>query len=96
MAYKLKTDSETRAYVQLLMNFKGVRTENIFNKTNISRSSLYPIVKAQTVTDKGKDWHVVGIVTGRPRKYGALVRSGLQCVEYRNYGKVKVNSWPIQ
>ena len=34
----------------------------------------------------------MGIVTGRPRKYGALVRSGRHCVQYRNYGKVKVNS----
>ena len=51
MVCKLKTDAETRAYGQLLMNFKGMRTENIFNKVNISRSSLYPIVKAQTVTD---------------------------------------------
>ena len=41
MVYKLKTDAETRAYVQLLMNFKGVRTENIFNKVDISRSLLY-------------------------------------------------------
>ena len=46
MVYKLKTDAETRAYVQLLMNFKGMRTENIFNKVNVSCSSLYPIVKA--------------------------------------------------
>ena len=52
MVYKLKTDAETRAHVQLLMNFKGMRTENIFNKVNISRSSLYPIViKTQTITD---------------------------------------------
>ena len=51
MVCKLKTDAETRAYIQLLMNFKGMRTENIFNKVNISRSSLYPIVKAQTITD---------------------------------------------
>ena len=36
MVYKLKTDAETRAYVQLLMNFQGVRTENIFNKVNVS------------------------------------------------------------
>ena len=49
MVYKLKTDAETCAYVQLLMNFKGVRTENIFDEVNISRSSLYPIVKAQTI-----------------------------------------------
>ena len=46
MVYKLKTDAETRTHVQLLMNFKDMRTENIFNKVNISRSSLYPIVKA--------------------------------------------------
>ena len=52
MVYKLKTDDETRAYVQLLMNFKGIRTENIFNKVDISRSSLYPIVKAQTITGR--------------------------------------------
>ena len=52
MVYKLKTDAETRAHVQLLMNFKGMRTENIFNKVNISRSSLYPIVKAQTITGR--------------------------------------------
>ena len=52
MVYKLKTDAETRAHVQLLMNFKGMRTENIFNKVNISRSTLYPIVKAQTVTGR--------------------------------------------
>ena len=49
MVYKLKTDAETCAHVQLLMNFKGMCTENIFNKVNISRSSLYPIVKAQTI-----------------------------------------------
>ena len=48
MVYKL----ETRAHVQLLMNFKGVRTENIFNKVNISRSSLYLIVKVQTFTGR--------------------------------------------
>ena len=52
MVYMLKTDAETRAYVQLLMNFRGMRTENIFNKVNISRSSLYPIVKAQTITGR--------------------------------------------
>ena len=52
MVYKLKTDAETRAYVQLLMNFKGVRAENIFNKVNISRSSLHPIVIAQTITGR--------------------------------------------
>ena len=50
MVYKLKTDAETHAHVQLLMNFKGMRTENIFNKVDISRSSLYPIVKEQTTT----------------------------------------------
>ena len=52
MVYKLKTDNETRAHVQLLMNFKGKRTENVFNKVNISRCSLYPIVKAQTITGR--------------------------------------------
>ena len=52
MVYKLKTDTETCAHVQLLMNFKGMRTENIFNKVNISRSSLYPIVKVQTITGR--------------------------------------------
>ena len=52
MVYKLKTDAETRANVQLLVNFKGVRTENIFNKVDISGSSHYPIVKAQTITDR--------------------------------------------
>ena len=52
MVYKLKADAESRAYVQLLMNFKGVLAENIFNKVDISRSSLYPIVKAQTITDR--------------------------------------------
>ena len=52
MVYKLKTDAEARAYVQLLMNFKGMRPENILNKVDISCSSLYPIVKAQTITDR--------------------------------------------
>ena len=52
MVYMLKTDAQTRTHVQLLMNFKGMRTENIFNKVNISRSSLYPIVKAQTITGR--------------------------------------------
>ena len=52
MVYMLKTDAETRTHVQLLMNFKSMRTENIFNKVNISRSSLYPIVKAQTITGR--------------------------------------------
>ena len=49
MVYKLKTDAETRAHEQILMNFKGMRTENIFSKVNLFRSSLYPIVKAQTI-----------------------------------------------
>ena len=40
MVYKLKTDAETRGHVQRLVNFKGIRTENIFNKVNISRSLL--------------------------------------------------------
>ena len=62
MDYKLKTDTETRAHVQLLMNFKGMRTENFFNKVNISRSSLYSIVKAQTITGRVRIdtlWHRV-------------------------------------
>ena len=54
MVYKLTTDTETRAYVQLLMNFKGVRTENISNKVNISRSSLYPIVKGAVSRNSAK------------------------------------------
>ena len=52
MVYMLKTDAQTRSHVQLLMNFKGMRTENIFNKVNISRSSLYRTVKAQTITGR--------------------------------------------
>ena len=52
MIYQLKTDAETRANVQLLMNFKGMRTENVFNKVNISRSSRYPMVKTQTITGR--------------------------------------------
>ena len=52
MVYKLKTDAETCAHVQLFMNFKGMRSKNIFNKVNISRCSLYPIVKAQTITGR--------------------------------------------
>ena len=52
MVYKRKTDAETRAHVQLWMNFKGMRTENIFNTENISRSSLYRIVKAKTITGR--------------------------------------------
>ena len=40
MVYKLKTDAETRAHVQRLVNVRGMRTENIFNKVTISRSSL--------------------------------------------------------
>ena len=52
MVYKLKTDAETRTHVHLLVNFKGMHAENIFNKVNISRSSLYPIVKAQIITGR--------------------------------------------
>ena len=52
MVYKLKTDAETRAHVQLLMNFKGMRTVNAFNKVNISRFSLYPMVRTQTITGR--------------------------------------------
>ena len=52
MVYKLKTDAETRAHVQLLMNFEGMRTENVFNKVNISRSALYPMVKTQKITGR--------------------------------------------
>ena len=52
MVYKLKTDAETRTHVHLLANFKGMRAENVFNKVNISRSSLYPIVEAQTITGR--------------------------------------------
>ena len=40
MVYKLKADTETRAHVQLLVNLKGMRTENIFNNVKISRSTL--------------------------------------------------------
>ena len=36
----------------LRYNFKGMRTDNIFNKVNISRFSLYPIVKAQAITGR--------------------------------------------
>ena len=39
MVYKLKTDAETRTHVHLLVNFKGMH-------------SLYPIVKAQTITGR--------------------------------------------
>ena len=49
MVYKLKTHAETRAHVQLFVNFKSMRNENIFNKVNIPRSLLYPIDKTQTI-----------------------------------------------
>ena len=52
MVYKLKTDAETRAHVQLLMKLKGMRTENAFNKVNISRFSPYPMVRTQTITGR--------------------------------------------
>ena len=52
MVYKLKTDAETLAHVHLLVIFNGMRAENIFNKVNISRSLLYPIVKAQAITGR--------------------------------------------
>ena len=52
MVYKLKTDAESRTHEQLLVNFKGMSTKNIFNKVNISRSSLCPIVKTQTITGR--------------------------------------------
>ena len=52
MVYKLKADAETRAHVQLLVNLKGMRTENIFNNVKISRSTLKLIVKAQTITGR--------------------------------------------
>ena len=54
MVYKLKTDAETLAHVQLLMNFEDMHTENFFNKVNISYSSHKPIVKAQTITGSAR------------------------------------------
>ena len=32
MVYMLKTDTETRAHVQLLVNFKGMHPENILSE----------------------------------------------------------------
>ena len=51
MVYKLKTDAETRAHVQLLVNLKGMRTENIFNNVNISRSTLKPTITGRVRID---------------------------------------------
>ena len=50
MVYKQTIDAETRAYVPLFLNCKVMCTKNILNKINISRSSLYSIVKAQIIT----------------------------------------------
>ena len=49
MVYKLKTDAETRAHVQLLMNFKGMRTENIFDKVTRSGDSHWPATEVWSV-----------------------------------------------
>jgi len=52
MVYKQTIHAETRAYVQLFLNCKVMCTKNILNKMNISRSSLYSIVKAQIITGR--------------------------------------------
>ena len=54
MVYKLNTDADTRAHVHPLVNFKGMHAENIFNKVNILRFSLYPIVKERKITGRVK------------------------------------------
>lgn len=52
MVYKQTIDAETQAYVQLFLNCKVMCTKNILNKMNISRSSLYSIVKVQIITGR--------------------------------------------
>ena len=52
MVYKQTIDAETQAYLQLFLNCKVMCTKNILNKMNISRSSLYWIVKAQIITGR--------------------------------------------
>ena len=60
-----KTNTETHAYVQLWVNFKGMCTKNILNKVNMSCSSLYPIIKVAKNYMGRVRIDTVGIVTSR-------------------------------
>ena len=68
MVFKGKIDPETRAYVRFLVKFKGMSTKKILDEVKISRSSLYRIVRAQTLNGQCQDRVVRKKVTGRPRK----------------------------
>ena len=68
MVFKGKIDPETRAYVRFLVKFKGMCTKKILDEVKISRSSLYRIVRAQTLNGQCQDGVVRKKVTGRPRK----------------------------
>ena len=55
MVFKAKIDAETRAYVRFLVKFKGMSTKKILDEVKISRSSLYRIVRAQTLNRQCQD-----------------------------------------
>ena len=63
MVFKGRIDAETRAYVRFFMC-----TKKILDEVKISRSSLYRIVRAQTLNGQCQDRVVRKKVTGRPRK----------------------------
>ena len=54
MVFKAKIDPETRAYIQFASQLKGVRMDEIMKKCNISRASLYCILKKDKTKAKAK------------------------------------------
>ena len=55
MVFKGKIDPETRAYVRFLVKFKGMSTKKILDEVKILRSSLYHIVRVQTLNGQCQD-----------------------------------------
>ena len=55
MVFKGKIDAETHAYVRFLVKFKGMSTKKISDEVKISRSSLYRILRAQTLNGQCQD-----------------------------------------
>ena len=55
MVFQGKIDAETRGYVRFLVKFQGMSTKKILHEVKISRSSLYRIVRAQTLNRQCQD-----------------------------------------
>ena len=74
MVFKARISSETRAYVHLAKEWKSLSAKQIIQRSNISRASLYRILKEGKIREINQE-HQKKKSIGRPPKIGCTAKA---------------------